>query len=105
MAVEHRWSQRKDISIDVSLYYPPVGVVNGTTRNISLEGMYIDTRGVTIPPQARLEVSFFTESCGRQIEHRMPAYVIHCRDGGVGLMLQHVGHGEFDALRYMLNVA
>ena len=78
MGIEHRWSSRKNINIDVSLYYPPVGMINGKTRNISLEGMFIDLKGVSLPPQARL---------------------------GVGLMLQHVGYREFDALRYMLNAA
>jgi len=35
----------------------------------------------------------------------LPAYVVHGSDEGVGLMLQHVGYREFDALRYMLNAA
>ena len=52
MGVEHRWSSRKEINMDVSLYYPPVGMINGKTRNISLEGMFVDLKGVSIPPQA-----------------------------------------------------
>lgn len=105
MGIEHRWSSRKDIKLDVNLYYPPIGMINGCTRNISLEGMYIDIKGVSIPEHARLEVAFSADLNGRHIEHRLPAYVVHQGDNGIGLMLQHVGYREFDALRYMLKVA
>jgi hypothetical protein len=105
MGIEHRWSSRKNINIEVHLYYPPVGMINGKTRNISLEGMFVDLQGVQIQPQARLEICFTAETRGKAIEHRLPAYVVHGSNGGVGLMLQHVGYREFDALRYMLNAA
>jgi hypothetical protein len=105
MAIEHRWSSRKDINIHVNLYYPPVGMINGKTRNISLEGMFVDLSGANIPPQARLEICFTAETHGKATEHRLPAYVVHGSEQGVGLMLQHVGYREFDALRYMLNAA
>jgi len=105
MGVEHRWSSRKEINMDVNIYYPPVGMIDGQTRNVSLEGMYVDLKGVNIPPQARLEVCFTTETRGTPTEHRLPAYVVHGNDVGVGLMLQHVGYREFEALRYMLNTA
>jgi hypothetical protein len=105
MGVEHRWSSRKEINLDVSLYYPPVGTISGRTRNISLEGMFVDLEGVQIPPQSRLEVAFRAELHGRCTEHRLPAYVVHSDEGGIGLMLQHVGYREFDAIRYMLNAA
>ena len=105
MSLEHRWSSRKEINLNVNLYYPPVGMINGTTQNISLEGMYVAVNGVDIPPQARLEVCFTAETRGKSIEHRLPAYVVHGGDSGIGLMLQHVGYREFDAMRYMLNAA
>ena len=105
MSIEHRWSSRKAIDLDVNLYYPPVGIVNGKTRNISLEGMFVDIKGVHIPAQARLEICFSAETCGKSTEHRLPAYVVHSDASGIGLMLQHVGYKEFDALRYMLNAA
>ncbi len=105
MGTEHRWSSRKDINIDVNLYYPPVGMINGKTRNISLEGMYVDLKGINIPPQTRLEICFTANCRGKTTEHRLPAFVVHGSEQGVGLMLQHVGYREFDALRYMLNAA
>jgi len=105
MGIEHRWSSRKNINIDVDLYYPPVGIINGKTRNVSLEGMFVALEGTSIPPQARLEICFTAETHGKTTQHRLPAYVVHGSEQGVGLMLQHVGYREFDALRHMLNAA
>lgn len=106
MTIEHRWSERKPIQIDVALYYGPLGTVPGKTRDISLEGMYVMTRGIDLPLHAELEVSFITPSGGGSgQEHHMPAYVVHQSDEGVGLMLRHVDYSDFYALRYMLNAA
>ncbi|HFD80831.1 MAG TPA: PilZ domain-containing protein [Gammaproteobacteria bacterium] len=105
MANEQRWSARKEISIDVGLHYPPIGLIRGVTRNISLEGMFVELRGARIPEQTRLEISFTSPGHGKGVEHRLPAYVVHSSERGVGLMLQHTGYQEFDALRHMLKAA
>lgn len=103
MSVENRWSNRKALALEVSLFYPPLGVINAHTRNVSLEGMFVELDDVHIPPESRLEVSFQTPTRHGQIEHRLPAFVVHSSHDGVGLMLQHVGYREFDALRHVLN--
>jgi len=105
MGMEHRWSERKPINMDVTLYYEPIGRVHGKTRNISLEGMFIETHGTYLPPKAELEVSFVTHEGNRERAHKVPAYVVHGGDKGIGIMLRHVGYNDFHALRYMLNAA
>ena len=106
MSMEHRWSERKPIEMEVALYYAPVGMITGKTRDVSLEGMYVHTDGFELPLHAELEVSFVTRNGGNEHEHHMPAYVVHGNgDGGVGLMLRHVDYSDFYALRYMLSAA
>jgi hypothetical protein len=105
MPIEHRWSERKPIKLDVSIYYEPMGTITGCTRDVSLEGMFVETPGVELPLEAELEVSFETETSGKRQQHNMPAYVVHDSNGGVGLMLRHVDYNDFYALRYMLNAA
>lgn len=105
MPIEQRWSERKPIEMDVALYYPPVGTIMGRTRDISLEGMFVRTHGAELPVETELQVSFVTEGQARSHEHRMPAYVVHGNDDGVGLMLRHVDYNDFYALRYMINAA
>lgn len=106
MSMEHRWSERKPIEMDVALYYAPVGTITGKTRDVSLEGMYVQTDGVDLPLHAELEVSFVTQNGGgTPQEHHVPAYVVHGTGSGIGLMLRHVDYGDFYALRYMLSAA
>jgi len=102
MDLEHRWSTRKNISIDVRVDYPPVGVIAGKTHNVSLDGMFIDLDGASIPPQACLEIGFCANLDGTESEYRLPAYVVHSSHRGIGVMLQHSGYQEFEALRQIL---
>lgn len=106
MTMEHRWSERKPIEMEVSLYYAPVGRVLGKTRDVSLEGMYVRIEGTELPLHAELEVSFVTRNGNSEHKHNMPAYVVHENgNGGIGLMLRHVDYSDFYALRYMLSAA
>ncbi|HEY9198356.1 MAG TPA: PilZ domain-containing protein [Gammaproteobacteria bacterium] len=106
MSMEHRWSERKPIEMDVALYYAPVGTITGTTRDVSLEGMYVQTNGIDLPLHAELEVSFVTRTgSGAPHEHHLPAYVVHGNGAGVGLMLRHIDYSDFYALRHMLSAA
>jgi len=99
---EQRWSQRKPLQMPVRLHYEPVGDIEGATRDISLEGMFVETGGIRIPPKAQIEVCFVTENDGNRIEHRLPAVAIHGTNEGVGLMLHHVNYEDFYALRRLL---
>ncbi len=106
MTMEHRWSERKPIEIEVSLYYAPIGTVKGTTRDVSLEGMYVQANEIELPLHAELEVSFVTRTSNGEHAHHMPAYVVHGNgNGGIGLMLRHVDYSDFYALRHMLSAA
>ena len=102
MGMEHRWSERKPVTMDVTLHYDPVGQISGKTRDISLEGMYVETEGVTIPSRAEVKVLFETNSLGAKQSHCVPAYVVHNQGNGVGLLLRHSGYEDFYALRHML---
>ncbi|RMG28399.1 MAG: PilZ domain-containing protein [Gammaproteobacteria bacterium] len=86
----------------VRLRYEPVGVIEGLTRDVSLEGMYVETGGVRIPPNAHIEVRFETEHDGIRVEHRLPAVAIHGSNEGVGLMLHHIDYENFYALRRLI---
>ena len=106
MTMEHRWSERKPIEMQVALYYAPIGTIVGKTEDISLEGMFVRTATADpLPLHAEVEVSFVTSNGDSRQEHRMPAYVVHHKDEGMGLMLRHVDYGDFYALRYLLSAA
>ncbi|MEJ2644556.1 MAG: PilZ domain-containing protein [Gammaproteobacteria bacterium] len=105
MTMEHRWSARKPIAMDVELFYAPIGSVLGKTRDVSMEGMFVNTGGVFLPTHAKVEVSFRTAHRRGNRQHRVAGYVVHGNGDGVGLMLRHVDYHDFHALRDMLRAA
>ena len=105
MGMEHRWSERKNIVMDVTLHYGPVGKIAGKTRDVSLEGMFVKTDGLVIPARSEVMVTFATKEEHGELNHCVPAYVVHNNDAGVGLMLRHNGYKDFYALRDMLQAA
>lgn len=105
MSVEKRWSERKPIRMSVMLHYEPLGSVEGKTRDISLEGMFVEIPDPALPLHAEVEVSFVTHEANATHHHRVPAYVVHSNERGVGLMIRHVDYQNFHALRDMLEVA
>jgi hypothetical protein len=105
MSIEHRWSERKPIAMEVHLYHPSAGEVMARTRDVSLEGMFVETNATDLPVNTELEVAFTTFGKNGPEQHRVSAYVVHRNEAGVGLMLRHVEYSNFHALRYMLNAA
>ena len=105
MSIEHRWSERKPIAMEVCIHHPSAGEVTATTRDISLEGMFVETNATELPINTEVEVSFATLGENGREQHRVSAYVVHRNEAGVGLMLRHVDFSNFHALRFMLNAA
>ena len=105
MRIEHRWSERKPIAMEVRIHHPSAGAVTARTRDVSLEGMFVETDPTELPINTELEVSFVTPGENGPEQHRVSAYVVHRNEAGVGLMLRHVAYSNFHALRYMLNAA
>lgn len=95
MAPEKRRHPRLPIALDVFLEYPPLGMVRGTTRNVSLEGMFVETGHFTVPRGATVQVALPLER-GLAGTYRFRARVVHSRPGGVGLVLHSA---EIDAMR------
>jgi len=86
MAPEQRRYPRLPLVLDVFLEYPPLGVIRGTTRNVSLEGMFVETGYFTLPRGATVQVALPLER-GLTGTYRFRARVVHSREGGVGLVL------------------
>ena len=54
--VERRLSRRKPTALRVSLYYDRLGLLSCKTKNISIEGMLLDTGRVRLSQHANVEV-------------------------------------------------
>ncbi len=105
MKMEHRLSKRKPISVDVSIYYPPLGLIKGKTRDISLAGMFVETPGTELPQSATLDIAFILSGQTAPKLQRVRALVARVTDQGVGLMFDSFKHTSYSELQHLLNAA
>lgn len=105
MPIERRCSPRKPVAMEVRLHHPSAGEVIAITRNISIEGMFVETDTTALSDDTELEVSFVTFGATGPQQHRVSAYIVHRNAAGIGLMLRHVAYSNFHALRFLLEAA
>lgn len=83
--MEHRWSERKHVHLDVMLYEHGIPVSACTTHDISIHGMYL-TNNMNFHLYATLVIEFPCPG----IEHtkiRIPASVARIDKNGIGVEL------------------
>ena len=82
--MEQRWSLRKPVTFEVRVTHKCHPVVQGRSRNISLEGLFIETGIVILPVGSFVEVEFalMTGKVWEQI--RMLASVVHRTEAVAG---------------------
>jgi hypothetical protein len=82
MRVEYRQSTRHDTATQVTIAYPPLGVVNARMTNLSNEGLHVDTGLIQLHVGQPVEI-FFQLSDGRVCG--LKAETIHTHQQGTGL--------------------
>jgi hypothetical protein len=101
--MERRWNARKAINLDIALYYNGLGMLRCMARDISLEGMFVETGSVImLPHNAPVEVVFDTREGKQWVQHRLPALVVRTADDGVGMMFSSVARDTHRALLDMV---
>lgn len=90
--MEHRFSSRLPIMLQVALYARGALVARGICRDISRDGMFVLIDPACLVRNALVEVEILTaEHAGRL---RLPAMVAHCGHEGVGLVFDEVAEPE-----------
>ena len=100
--MEHRWSLRKPVSFEVRVSQKCNPVIRCRSRNISLEGMFIET-GIVIPPVGScVDVEFALLSGEVWEQIRMPAVVVHRTEYGCGIVFHAFNTKVFRSIERML---
>lgn len=87
--MEHRWSKRFNVNVDVSLYHRGNSAVKCKTRDAGSAGIFIESAPQTIVKNTFLEVGFDEGGNLRYKKarkHLVRALVVHSSAKGVGLM-------------------
>jgi hypothetical protein len=88
--MEHRYSPRVEGALDVELSCRGRHLGRYQTRNISFEGMFLETGPVDLEPNDFLDLRL--KAKGRS--HSMRGFVVHRSCDGVGVMVvgEHLGY-------------
>jgi len=85
-AADHRRHARSDADFPVHIHFRNVGTIRGTARNLGVGGIFVETRGVAPPTRSLVTLRFAPRPSDPV--RVMDALVVHCADGGVGLMFE-----------------
>lgn len=99
--MEHRYSLRKPVALDVLLYYQGLPVSICPARDIGLGGIAVrPTRLAVLPPHSPVEIELLHKDGGKR--ERLPAYVVHSSSHGMGLIFSTISQDAFHTIRQLL---
>lgn len=100
--MEHRWSLRKPVEIDVTLRRQGLSHKRYKTKNISLEGVFVDSGADSWPEDTFLELEFPVHGQQQGARHRIPVVVVHRSTEGMGLMFCVFDQQLFKTVEHLL---
>ena len=100
--MEHRWSLRAPIRIDIDLDCPGVGATTCTTRDIALGGVFVEMPDVLPPKNADVDLVIHLYAEGRPTQYRVKAKVVRVTRDGVGLMFRDYDMVTYRSLREVI---
>ena len=99
---ERRWSIRKPIVMQVMIYQKGLPVAATMSRNVGLEGMYVETSWHLLSKGSSIEAEFIIADTPGGRRHRLPALVLHVSKRGFGLTFNIFDQQLFRALEAIL---
>lgn len=103
--MEHRCSKRWSIVLPVSIRRQEHPVAIGKTRNIGLEGMFIETGAAHFDQNTCLEIELGIKLDYQSRWLRMPAVVTHSSERGIGIMFRSLSPETERSLRNLIDKA
>lgn len=99
----HRWSVRRPVSIEATLYDSRKVPVQVEIQNVSIGGVFIDTKPLVSDQNTPVLLGFLTKS-GEEISyHKLSARMVHSDDQGAGLMFDDYDTDTVVALRQVIH--
>lgn len=104
MQQDRRWNARVPLVMEAALYYSGLGIVRCRTRNISLDGAYIETGRISLGHNAALEMILCQERPGSVSDQcRLQANIARVDGVGAGLSFLGVSPENRNYLQWLMN--
>ena len=105
MGLEHRWSERKPVSLEAVIFSRPLGLTRCSILNLGLEGAFVRAEHLRLRIPGVVEITFALDHGGKPRIHQFEAMVIHAARGGYGLMFKDFRLDAFRATGDVLSAA
>lgn len=102
MQPERRWNVRLPVAINIIIYYNGLGLIQAKTKNLSLDGAYIETGRISLNQGGELELILYDpEDCTEQ--QRVRAHIARLDEQGAGLVFRDIPLAAYDLIRKVMN--
>ena len=102
MEKDRRWSRRKTLPIDVALYYSGLGLLRCKIRDISMDGVFIETGRIVLSHATTLELVFTARAPKHSGYRRLSAKIARVGHDGAGLAFTNIDEDSYHFLRELL---
>ena len=100
--IEHRFKQRKSLQMDVVIYKNHIPIAVGKTRDISPDGMGIDSEITNLKKYSVLEVEVGLNESSNTVYRRLSGLVVHHRDNGFGILFTELNPNDSMVLNRLM---
>lgn len=100
--MEQRWNIRMPVRTNVCIRSPDSEAVAGRTRDLSFEGMYVETAPDTVSAHTFVQIEFAVRDGANWAVVKTPAMIVRSEEDGVGLMFPDYDDTVFDGLALLL---
>ncbi|MDX1811027.1 MAG: PilZ domain-containing protein [Gammaproteobacteria bacterium] len=83
--MENRWVERTPIQLDLVIYYGPIGLIRAQTKDISANGMYVNTGLISLAPDEQIKITLSYATAVDKVTCQMTGQVIHSDSDGAGI--------------------
>ncbi len=94
--MEHRYQKRTPLSLDVTVLVGDGFKVCGRSRDISIEGMFVELVGQSIPTNTVVDIECAYLGC-------LPGLVVHTEGRGIGVMFRSTDGDEIERIAQFLS--
>jgi hypothetical protein len=101
--MEKRWAARRPVQISVDLRYRDIEVVNCQTRDISLNGAFVEVHQLQPTVSAPIDLVFRLGQPGQYTKYKVPGKVARATGEGIGVMFEELDISSFRSLREVLH--
>ncbi|MFQ6023343.1 MAG: PilZ domain-containing protein [Acidiferrobacterales bacterium] len=98
MTTDRRLGPRKKIALEVMVKHRRLGLLSCETRDISLDGAYVETRNLALRKNAKVDLVLMIPAKGKTQQHRIAAKVVSVEKHGVTFIFRNLDETTYSAL-------